>query len=130
MCQIRFFKVGDVVRIGDTELTIKSAKLRKGNPYVPPKKGQVLELEIEGRNKGNDSWFLTNGDFNFYDKSDEKMEEYFAIDDQQLSGEVNKGKTIKGKVFYDVAEADSYELVYKPNFLMEQEIKFNIEPQK
>lgn len=124
------FKVGDVVKIGDTELVVKIAKLRNGNPYVPPKKGKVIEIEIEGKNQGNQSWFLTNGDFNLYDKAGEKLEEYFAIDDQQLSGEVNQGKSIKGKIFYDVPEADSYELVYKPNFLMDQEIKFNIEPSK
>lgn len=124
------FGVGDVVKIGETELIIKSVSFRKGDPYVPPKKGKVLELEIEGKNNGSRSWFLSDGDFNLYDKEGRKLDQYFSIDDQSLTGEVNQGKTTKGKIFYDVAESDRYELIYKPNFLTDQEIKFNIEPSK
>ena len=124
------FKVGDVVKIGDTELIIKSAEYVKGNQYVPPKKGKVLKLEIEGKNNGGQSWFLTDADFNLYDPSGRKLEQYFGVDDLSFSGEVNQGKSVQGKIYYDVPKVDSFELVYKPNFLTNQEIKFDIAPSK
>lgn len=124
------FKVGDVVKIGETELIIKSARFVEGNQYVPPKKGKVLKLEIEGKNNGGQSWFLTDADFNLYDPSGRKLEQYFGVDDLPFSGEVNQGKSVQGHIFYDVPEATSYELIYKPNFLTNQEIKFDIVPSK
>lgn len=122
------FKVGETVKIGETELIIKSARFVEGNQYVPPKKGKVLKLEIEGKNNGGQSWFLTDADFNLYDPSGQKLEQYFGVDDLPLSGEVNQGKSVQGKIYYDVPEVDSFELVYKPNFFTNQEIKFNIVP--
>lgn len=124
------FKVGDVVKIGDTELIIKSARFVEGNTYVRPKKGKVLEIEIEGKNNGTQSWFLTDADFNLYDKNGQKLEQYFAIEDLPFSGEVNQGKSISGKIYYDVSESNNFELIYKPNFLSNQEIKFDIVPSK
>src|SRR5690606_11558234 len=124
------FKVGDVVKIGETELIIKSARFVEGNQYVPPKKGKVLEIEIEGKNNGNQSWYLVDSDFNLYDPTGQKLEQYFGVDDLPFSGEVNQGKSVQGKIYYDVPEVDSFELVYKPNFLTNQEIKFDIVPSK
>src|SRR5690606_552378 len=124
------FKVGDVVKIGDTELSIKSARFVEGDTYVRPKKGKVLEIEIEGKNNGNQSWYLVDTDFNLYDPTGQKLEQYFGVDDLPFSGEVNRGKSVQGHIFYDVPEATSYELIYKPNFLTNQEIKFDIVPSK
>lgn len=124
------FKVGDVVKIGETELIIKSARFVEGNTYVRPKKGKVLEIEIEGKNNGNQSWYLGDADFNLYDPTGQKLEQYFGVDDLPFSGEVNQGKSVQGKIYYDVPEVDSFELVYKPNFLTNQEIKFDIVPSK
>lgn len=129
--QNQVFKVGEVVKIGDTELIIKTAKLEKPEQYVPANKGNVLVLEIEGKNNGSQSWHITSGDFNLYDTNGQKSEEYFSGQDPSVfGGEVNQGKKISGKVRFDVPEADSYELIYKPNFLTNQEIKFDIEPTK
>jgi len=124
------YGVGNLVKIGSTQVIIKTARLKEGNAYALPKKGKVLELEVEGHNLGNQSWFLSDADFNLYDKTGAKLESYFGFDDLPLSGEVNKGKKVSGKLFYDVPEAESYELIYKPNFLTDQEIIFNIVPDK
>lgn len=125
------FKVGDVVKIGGTELVIKSAKLIKGNPSQPPKKGNVLEVAIEAKNNGDQRWILIDGDFDLYDKNGEELEKYYSIEDENLlSDEVKKGSTVKGKIFYDVPGKGIYELRYYPDFLQNQEVKFDIELSK
>lgn len=127
----QIFKVGDVVKISGTELVIKSAKLRKGVKSDPPKKGNILEVAIEAKNKGDLDWNLVDGDFDLYDKNGQELEKYYSIEDENLlSGGVNKGSTVSGKIFYDVPGEDTYELRYYPNFLQNQEVKFKIELSK
>lgn len=125
------FQVGDIVKVGETEMTISSAKLQEPEQYVPANKGKVLVLIISGKNKGPRSWYLSDSDFNLYDASGNKLELYFSGQDTSIfGGEINQGKQFEGKIRFDVPEADRYELVYKPNFLTDQEIKFNIVPNK
>jgi hypothetical protein len=121
------YKVGDTVKISDTEVTITSATIGNPDEYTETKNGKVLTLEIKGENKGTQSWFLSDTDFNLYDSQGNKMQEYFGgMSYVPLSGEVNQGKKISGQVKYD-AKAGTYDLVYKPNFLMDQEIHWTIE---
>ncbi|SHF36424.1 protein of unknown function [Seinonella peptonophila] len=125
----QIYKVGDIVKIGDTMLIIKSAKIQEAEQYVPAKKGNVLVLEVEGQNKGSQSWFLSDTDFNLYDTSGGKLEPYFSGQDiSQFGGEVNQGKKVTGKLRFDVPNVKTFELIYKPNFLTSQEIKFDIQP--
>jgi len=120
------FKVKDVVKIGSRELIVKSAKLTDGDAFNRPKRGKVLELEIQGRNLGNSPWILTEFDFNCYDKSGSKLESYFSDEISQL-GEINQGKTVSGKLFFDAPDERVFELVYRPNAFTGQEVKFNIQ---
>lgn len=121
------YKVGDTVKISDTEVIITEAKIDNPDQYSETKSGKVLTLDIKGANNGTQSWFLSNTDFNLYDKDGNKVEEYFGgLSFVPLSGEVNQGKKISGQVKYD-AKAGTYDLVYKPNFLMDQEIHWTIE---
>lgn len=121
------YKVGDTVKISDTEVTITSATMGNPDEYIQTKSGKVLTLEIKGANNGTQSWFLSNTDFNLYDKDGNKVEEYFGGDTYTpLSGEVNQAKKISGQIKYD-AKPGTYDLVYKPNFLLDQEIHFTIE---
>jgi hypothetical protein len=121
------YKVGDTVKISDTEVTITSATIGNPDEYTETKNGKVLTLEIKGENKGTQSWFLSNTDFNLYDSQGNKMQEYFGgMSYVPLSGEVNQDKKISGQIKYD-AKPGTYDLVYKPNFLLDQEIHWTIE---
>lgn len=126
----QIFKAGDVVKVGDVQLTISEAKFAKAEEFNQPKNGKVLSLKVEGENKGSSSFVLTNFDFNLYDTEGNKLEEYMSIELPQLQGEINAGKKSSGYLTYDVKEAEKYELVYKPNLITNQEIKFEIVPQK
>lgn len=57
-----------------------------------------------------------------------QLKEYFGYDELSISGVVNKGKKLDGKLYFDIPKAKSYELIYKPSFSLDnKEIKFNIE---
>lgn len=127
----KVYNVGETLKIGDTDLTITKATIESPEQYVTANKGNVLVLSIEGMNKGSQSWFLSDTDFNLYDKTGGKLEAYYSGQDTSVfGGEINQGKKVSGKIRFDVSKADSYELVYKPNFLTDQEVKFNIKPSK
>ncbi|QQZ10029.1 DUF4352 domain-containing protein [Heyndrickxia vini] len=124
----QIFKVGDTVKVNGLEVTITKASFTKPEQYSKAKKGNVLTLELSTKNSGDDSAFIDNTEFNLYDKDGNQLEEYYGYDDIAISGDVNKGKKLTGKLYYDVPKADSYELIYKPSFTLDsKEIKFKID---
>lgn len=127
----KIFKVGDTVKVNGFEISITSAKFTKPNQYSETKKGKVLTLEIATANTDANSAFIDNTDFNLYDKDGNKLEQYYGYDELAISGNINKGKKLSGKLFFDVPEDDKYELVYVPfSSFDNKEIKFEIIPQK
>ena len=62
-----------------------------------------------------------------YDADGNKMQEYYGYDEMAISDDINKGKKLSGKLYYDVPKGTSYELIYTPTFSLDnKEIKFNI----
>jgi uncharacterized protein YqkB len=123
------YKVGDTIQVGDLQLTITKASFTNPAEYSPSKKGKVLTLEIATENKG-ESAFIDSSDFNIYDKEGNQLDDYFGYDEMAISGDLNKGKKMAGKLYYDVPQSDSYELIYEPTFSWsDEEYKFNIIPQ-
>ncbi|MCM3639657.1 DUF4352 domain-containing protein [Priestia aryabhattai] len=124
------YNVGDTVKVNGLSVTITKASYTPAQEYTPAEKGKVLTLEVATENGGDDSAFIDNTEFNIYDKGGNQLEQYFGYDDLAISGDVNKGKKLSGKLYFDVPEAESYELIYKPTFAVDNtEIKFNIKPQ-
>jgi hypothetical protein len=123
------YKVGDTIQVGDLQITITKASFTNPAEYSPAKKGKVLTLELATENKG-ESAFIDSSDFNIYDKEGNQLDDYYGYNDMAISGDLNKGKKMSGKLYYDVPEADSYELIYEPTFSWsDEEYKFNIIPQ-
>ncbi|MED4616809.1 DUF4352 domain-containing protein [Priestia megaterium] len=123
------YSVGDTVKVNGLEVTITKASYTSPSEYTPANKGKVLTLEVATNNTG-DSAFIDNTEFNLYDKEGNQLEQYFGYDELAISGDVNKGKKLSGKLFFDVPESDSYELIYKPSISFDdKEIKFEIKPQ-
>ncbi|TCP19947.1 uncharacterized protein DUF4352 [Scopulibacillus darangshiensis] len=124
----KVFKIGDTVKVNDVELTITKASYTDPAPYTKAEKGKVLTIELKAKNSGDTQAFVDNTDFNLYDKDGNKLKDYFGYDEMAVSGELNKGKQLTGKLYFDVPQANSYELVYTPAFSLDsKEIKWNIE---
>lgn len=122
----KVFAVGDTVKVNGLEITITNASFTEPNQYTPANKGKVLTLEVATNNTG-DSAFIDSSDFNLYDAEGNQLEQYFGYDEMAISGDINKGKKLSGKLYFDVPESASYELIYVPTFSMDnKEIKWNI----
>lgn len=127
----KVYQVGDVIKINGVELSIVSAKFTNPQQYVEPKKGKVLTLEVEAVNNSDTQAFIDNTEFNLYDKEGNSLEQYYGYDELAISGDINKGKKLTGKLYFDVPALEAYELIYTPTFSAEgTEIKFNIVPSK
>ena len=125
----KVYTIGDSVEVNGVEITIKSATFTKPAEYSEPKNDKVLTLEVEAKNTSDDSAFVDNTEFTLSDAEGNMSEDYFGYDDLAISGDINSGKKLSGKLYYDVSESDHYELQYEPSFSWD-EIKINWEIKK
>ncbi|MDT0150029.1 DUF4352 domain-containing protein [Priestia aryabhattai] len=122
------FKVGDTVSVNDVDITITKAEFTSPEQYTPAEKGKVLTLEVTAKNGSSEQQFVDNTDFAVYDENGVKVEDYYGYDQMAISDNINKGRQLNGKLYYDVPEQGSYELVYTPSFSWDgKEVKWNIE---
>ncbi|MGG1219390.1 DUF4352 domain-containing protein [Priestia endophytica] len=126
----KVYKVGDTVKVDGLKITLTKAEFTAPNEYTEATNGKVLTVEVATENDGDAKSFIDNTDFNLYDKDGNQMESYYGYDEIAISGDVNKGKKLNGKLFFDVPEQDSYEIIYTPTFSMDDtEITFEVTPQ-
>jgi Domain of unknown function (DUF4352) len=127
----KVYKIGDTVRVDGLELTITSAKYTNPAPYSEVKNGKVLTIEVQVNNTSDTQKLIDSTEFALYDTNGNKLGEYFGYDELAISGDLNKGKKLAGKLYYDVPQAEKYELIYTPSFSLDgKEIKFEIVPQQ
>jgi Domain of unknown function (DUF4352) len=125
----KIYKVGDTVSINGLEVTIKSAKFTQpADEYSPAEKGKILTLEVEAVNNSNTQQMVYDGDFAIYDSKGNSYQNYFGYTESPLYAELNKGKRVTGKVFFDVAQDSKYEVIYTT--FLGTEVKFEIVPQQ
>jgi hypothetical protein len=126
----KVYKVGETVSVNGVEFTINKASFTNPNQYTAAKNGKVLTMEVTVKNTKKEQVFVDNTEFAIYDKEGNKLEDYFGYDELPLSNDINAGKQLQGKLFYDVPPQDSYELIYAPSFSFDnKEVKFEIVPQ-
>jgi uncharacterized lipoprotein NlpE involved in copper resistance len=127
----KVYQVGEKLKVNGVEIVITKASFSAPQQFTAPKNGKVLTLEVDFNNQSETQVFVDNTEFNIYTKDGNKLEPYFGYEELALTGEINKGKKLSGKLYFDVKEADSYELIYKPMFTLDnKEVKFNIKPTK
>lgn len=124
----KVYAVGDTVKVNGVEITINSAKLRDADEYVDASNGKVLHLEVTAKNTKDESVYVDSNEFNVYE-NDEGREFYFGTSSKMpISGDINKGKVLKGFIEYDVSDGGKYELIYQPTFSLDnKEVKWDIE---
>jgi len=112
----KVYKIGDTVKVGDVELTVNSASFSEPAEYSESKNGKVLTLDVTAKNTGDDQVFIDNTEFAIYDNDGNKQDDYYGYDDMAISEQINSGKQAQGKVYFDVVNQDSYEMIYTPSF--------------
>lgn len=128
--QDKTYKVGDTVSIDGLEVTLNKASFTDPAQYTPAEQGKVLTIELSSINNSENQKFIDATDFNLYDKEGNQLQPYYGYNEMAISGDVNKGKKLAGKLYFDVPEQGSYELIYTPFFSFDNaEIKFEVTPQ-
>lgn len=123
----KVYKIGDTIKVNDLQITVTGASYTDPEEYTEPTNGKVLTIELATENQG-ESAYIDSTEFNLYDSEGNQLEQYFGYMDTGISGDINKGKKLAGKLYFDVPESSSYELVYKPSFSFDnKEITWNIE---
>lgn len=124
------FKVGDTVELDGTQITLKSATYVEPNEYVPAEKGKVLAIEFETVNNSDEQLYFGSEEFSISTTDGTQHGEYFGMDDGFMNENIDPGKKIAGKIYFDVPEDKQYEIIYSPTFTLENKsITFEVVPQ-
>lgn len=122
----KVYKVGDTVKVNDVEITITKAEFTKAAAYSEPVNDKILTLDVSINNASDSQTYVSDTDFGL-SVGDEQAEDYFGYDELALSADLNKGKKASGKLYYDVKDSDTYELIYTPSFSFDDtEVKWTI----
>jgi Domain of unknown function (DUF4352) len=123
--------VGDAVEIDDgAMLTLTSAKYINAQEYVPAENGKVLAIEFELVNNGDDRVYFGAEELSISTPDGTQYDKYFGGDNVFINENVNAGKKINGVVYFDVPESESYEIIYTPNFSLDNKtISFEVSPE-
>lgn len=107
---------GDTFSVGKIQFTISKPTNEEPGQYDSAKSGNIVVFDVVAKNNSKEQVFVDSTEFNLYDKNGEQIESTFLGDDYGLQGDVNAGRTIKGKLYFDAKPGQSLELVYSPTF--------------
>lgn len=110
----KVYKIGDTVSFKGLEVTILSAEFTEPAEYSETVNGKVLTLTVEAVNNSDDKLMIDNTEFNIYDMDNNGLEQYYGYNDMAIADTINKGKKVTGKLYFDVTDSSSFELIYTP----------------
>lgn len=123
------YNVGDTVSVDGMEVTVNSASFTEPAEYSEAMNGKVLTLDVSVKNTNNEQAFVDNTEFAIYDAEGIKLDDYYGYDQIALSDTVNSGKQVNGKLYFDVKNQETYEMIYTPSFSWDSvEVTFDITP--
>ncbi|MBM7645892.1 hypothetical protein JOD45_002117 [Scopulibacillus daqui] len=118
----KIYKIGETAKIGNFEITITNATFTKPDEYTPAKKGSVLTLDLRVKNISDSSDVIDSTDFSLSDATGNMDKDYYGYDEEAISASdrINPGKTLTGKLFYDIPNVNVYELQYEAPFSLKE----------
>lgn len=108
------FKIGDTVATDSFELTVSNKQVLKPGQFDTVNNG-ILAFDVEFKNLTDTKSYFDSYEFNLY-VDGELMESTTYGSDIGLSGDVNAGRSIKGKLYFDAPAEGAIELIYEPSF--------------
>lgn len=117
--KVKNLKMGDTFKVGNVVFTVSKPKNEQPGEFDSPKSGNIIAFDITAKNEGKDEAFIDSGEFSLYDKDGNKIDTATFGDDLGIGDDVNSGKTLKGRIYYDGKKGQDLELIYSPNFSWE-----------
>lgn len=108
-------KFGDTFSVGKLQITVSKPKNEAPGEMDMADSGNIVVFDVVAKNNSKEQLFVDTTDFNLYDKNGEQIKEA-SRDDYGINGEINAGRTLKGKLYYDAKAGQALELVYTPTF--------------
>ncbi|RMC41850.1 DUF4352 domain-containing protein [Lactobacillus sp. ESL0233] len=110
--KIKFYKVGDTVKVGQAEYTLKSVvTTNERNEFEDSKPNNVIKITYHVKNDGKDD-LSVGDDLEVYGPDDEKLKDYPISDDGLDS--IAPGKSTDIMTGYGSKKLGSFELHFKP----------------
>jgi len=107
-------KFGDTFSVGKLQITVSKPVNKDAGEYDSADSGNMIVFDIVAKNNSSEQVFVDTTDFNLYDKNGEQIPEAYADDDYGINGEINAGRTLKGKLYFDAKPGQDLELVFSP----------------
>lgn len=117
------FPIGSEITVNGMVIKVDAPANRKPGQYDSVKSGNVAVFHVTATNNSESPGFVSSGDFNLY-VDGTKVEEAFITDMNFIVDQINTGKTAEGDMAFDMKAGSTFELIYTPNFLTEQQITF------
>ena len=120
------FKVGDVVKTDDLEISFLSAEKHETKNELKKKKkwNEYYRMKFEFKNIGDSDQVVSSlANWNCY--ADDYSAEQAYVGDDQMDGTISTGKKLKGSVYFEVPKkAKKITLEYECNFWTEDKVIF------
>ncbi len=118
------FKIGKTITVENLEITVSAPKNEKPDEWTDTKSGNVAIFHVKATNKAAAGQaFISDGDFSAYVDGN-KCESVYTDATDWMVDAINSGKTAEGNMGFDIPKGSEFELIYTPNFLLDQEITF------
>jgi hypothetical protein len=126
------FKVGDVVKVGDWQVTVNSVKTSNGSEFIKPTKGQFLLLDVSVVNTSSTEQDISSLlNFKLMDSTGISYTETITGDNtpNPPDGKVEAGAPSRGTFTYDVPTSmKAYTFLFEPDITATGESIWDIKP--
>lgn len=126
------FKIGETIQLGDHKLTVTKVDKSPGGEFDKPKDGhEFLIANVTIENGGKEEISYNPYDFNLQNSEGNIVDIAFTMvnqDTQLNSGKLAPNGKITGTIAFESKQGDpKLQLIFKPNFLSEKEIRINLQ---
>lgn len=126
------FEIGEVVKLGDNQLTVTKVEKSAGSDFDTPKEGHeyvIVHLTIQ--NTGNKNITYNPFDFSMVNSNGQIVDMGFTIVDTDTalsSGELAPEGKVSGTIAFEQLKDDpKLQLIYEPSFWSDKAIKVNLQ---
>ncbi|WP_323702969.1 DUF4352 domain-containing protein [Mammaliicoccus sp. Dog046] len=107
--------VGNSIDVVGTKVTVDRAEfVEPSSKYSKPSKGKVLKVYYKLQNINNSSLYVSDSNFGIL-ADGSRVSKFYGMDDTDdgFSASLKPGESDEGYVYYDVPDADKYEVYLK-----------------
>jgi hypothetical protein len=109
------YSKGEVAKLDGVKMSVENAEFVAPDDLfeVEDVGKKVLMVDVEFKNKSEQDIVVMPENFKLYDREGDELSSYIGYDDVLIEV-VEKGKTVKGKVYFEAPVQTNYDMTYTP----------------